>query len=116
MLDNFKMLESFEATSANIKLLEDKQIELGNLRKHKINGYITRSRMQWLQEGEKPSSFFCNLEKRNCVEKTIKKLQLPSGTVLNTQKEILQEVRFFFIKIYLKAVKPPKAFIYLRKY
>ena len=89
MLDDLKVLESLEAMSANIKLLEDKQIELENLHKHKINGYITRTHMQWLQEGEKPSSFFCNLEKRNYVEKTIKKLQVSTGTVLNSQKEIL---------------------------
>ena len=53
--------------------------------------------MQWLQKGEKPSSFFCDLEKRNYVEKKMmKKLQLPTGTVLNTQKEILQEIRQFY--------------------
>ena len=53
LLDDLKVLKSLEATSANIKLLEDKQIELENLRKHKINGYITRTCMQWLQEGRK---------------------------------------------------------------
>ena len=37
LLDNLKVPESLEAASANIKLLEDKQIELENLCKHKIN-------------------------------------------------------------------------------
>ena len=77
-LDLYNIVQNLEATSANIKLLEDKQIELENLRKHKINGYITRTRMQWLQEDEKPSSFFCNLEKRNYVEKNNKKVATPN--------------------------------------
>ena len=36
LLEDLKILESSEATSTNIKLLEDKQIELEDLCKHKI--------------------------------------------------------------------------------
>ena len=42
LLEDLKILERLEATSANIKLLEDKQIEL---HKHKINAYITKTCM-----------------------------------------------------------------------
>ena len=43
--------ETIKAVSANIKLLEDKQIELENLCKHKINRCITKTQMQCFQEG-----------------------------------------------------------------
>ena len=60
--------------STNFNLLADKKSELQNLRENRIKGEAIRSRAQWLTEGEKPSSFFCNLERKNFVEKTIKKL------------------------------------------
>ena len=42
--------------------------------------------MKWLVEGEKPSSYFCNLENKNFLEKTIKKLKTQDGKILNDQK------------------------------
>lgn len=33
---------------------------------------MIRSRAHWLEEGEKPSKYFCNLESRNFLNKTIK--------------------------------------------
>lgn len=36
---------------------------------------MIRSRAHWLEEGEKPSKYFCNLESRNFLNKTIKKLK-----------------------------------------
>ena len=46
-----------------------------NIGKEKIKGYITRARIQWLDQGEKPTSFFCKLESKQFTEKTIRKLQ-----------------------------------------
>ena len=43
--------------------------ELENLRKEKLNGIMIRSCAQWLSEGEKPSSYFCSLEKFYYTEK-----------------------------------------------
>ena len=45
-------------------LLADKQEDLENIYKQKVKGFITRTRLQWLDEGEKPTSYFCNLEKK----------------------------------------------------
>ena len=53
-----------------------------------MKGKIVRSRLQWLQQGEKPSRFFMNLENKNFVEKTINKVKLRNGscvTILNTK-------------------------------
>ena len=36
---------------------------------------LVRSKLQWLKEGKKPTRYFCNLENKYFVEKTVKKLQ-----------------------------------------
>ena len=61
-----------------------------------------RSRAQWISEGEKPTKYFCALEHRNFIEKTIKKLTLNNGTVLNEQSEILNEVRNYYKNLFSK--------------
>ena len=73
-MDDIKTLESLEANQLNIMLLEDKKVELEDIRKQQIKGHNARSRLQWLGESERPTSFFCKLESKNYVEKTIKKL------------------------------------------
>jgi hypothetical protein len=49
-----------------------------------------RSRIQWIEEGEKPTHFICNLENKNFVSKTIKKLVIDEMVVVDDQKEILK--------------------------
>ena len=62
---------------SNEKTLKDRNIELENLREIKVKGKLVHSRLQWLNEGERPSKYFCSLENRNYIDKTIKKVQLP---------------------------------------
>ena len=51
--------------------------------------------MQWLSEGEKPTRYFCNLENKHFIEKTIKKLQISDGRFITDPKEIPSNVRNF---------------------
>ena len=81
-------------------LLTDKKSELRNLRESKVKGEAIRSRAQGLMKGEKPSSFFCNLERRNFVEKTIKKLQDKEGHYITAQGDILKETEKFYTKLF----------------
>ena len=64
------------------------------------NGIVTRSRIQWLSEGEKPSSFFCKLENKNYTEKTIRKIELSDGAEIKDQKKILCEIEKFYSKLF----------------
>ena len=76
----------------NVQILDDKKQELEKLREHKLRGFLIRSRLKWLEDGEKPTKYFCNLEKRNFTEKTIRKLKLANGSTLIDQKQILKTV------------------------
>ena len=80
-------------------LLSDKKIQLQDIRNEKLKGNMIRSRAQWLSEGEKPTKFFCGLESKNFVNKTIKKLETDNGIITN-QKEILTEVKNFYQNLF----------------
>ena len=92
----------------NSQLLEDKKTELENLRKEKLKGSLVRSRMQWLSEGEKPSSFFGKLESKSYIDKTIKKPELCDGTITNDQCKILEEVKNYYAKLFGENEQKPR--------
>ena len=83
-----------------MQLLSDKKTELEDIRNVRLQGQIVRSRMKWLVEGEKPSSYFCNLENKNFLEKTIKKLKTQDGKILNDQKEILAYIKIYYENLF----------------
>ena len=58
------------------------------------------SRAQWLQLGDKPTQYFCGLEHKNFVDKTIKKMRLENGQVITTQAEILEQVRLYYENLF----------------
>ena len=86
--------------STNPKHLELKKKELENLSKEKLNGIMIRSRAQWLSEGEKPSSYFCSLEKFYYTQKTVKIVVADDGNVITDQKEILNELRKYYQNLF----------------
>ena len=76
LLKVIETLENMEHFSTgHSDLLNGQRIELEDLRKDKIKGQLTRTRLQWLNEGVKPTSFFCNLERKQYIEKTIRKIK-----------------------------------------
>ena len=72
-----------------IWLKKKKKSDLKNLRQEKLQGCYIRSKMQWAEEGEKPSIFFINLENIFFTNKTIPKLVNESGNVVTDQNQIL---------------------------
>ena len=64
--------------------LIEKQKELENIHKHKLRGHIVRARSKWIEEGEKPSTYFCSLEARNFTSKQIPKIEKENGCLLYT--------------------------------
>ena len=80
--------------------LEEKKSELYKIRDYKLKGEIIRSRTQWMKYGEKPTKFFCQLEKKNFLDKTIKKISLENGKFVTTQNEILNHVRLYYQNLF----------------
>ena len=98
LINDIELLE--QGQPYNHYIIDDKKQELETLREHKMKGQFIRSRLKWLNEGEKPTKFFCSLEKRNYTEKTIRKLQLSDGTLITDQLKILNEIRNFYAQLF----------------
>ena len=96
-LDNLRSSCDSQEISENY---ESTQAKLEQLRKHYINGLFVRTRMKWIESGEKPTKYFLSLEKRNYVNKTVRKLTLENGNVLIQQEDILGEIERFYKNLY----------------
>ena len=97
-----KEIEYLESLSNNsdANLICSKKDELQKLREVKSRGFMIRSRVQDIQMNEKPTKFFCNLEKVKYVDKTIKKIILPNGKLVQSQKEILAQIRQYYANLF----------------
>ena len=99
LIDDINILES-NLTQNNIELLEFKKISLQNIRKSKMQGILIRSRAQLIEEDEKPSKYFCNLETHNSLNKIIPKIEKEDGSFINNQDDILNEAKCFYETLY----------------
>lgn len=93
-------LESISDQLPILNLLNEKNEQLEELRSDRMKGHIIRSRAEWLTHGEKPSRYFCSLENRLFLEKTIKRVKKPDGSYILDQKEILAELQTFYASLY----------------
>jgi len=71
---------------------------LDQIFENKAKGAFVRSRRKWLEEGEKNSKYFFNLEKRNTELSTLKRL-LIDDKISTDSNEISQFVTNFYKKI-----------------
>ena len=65
------------------------------VRESKLKGHLVHARIDWLQLGEKPTKFFCSLERKNYIQKTIRKVETVNGQII-AQAEILKEIETFY--------------------
>ena len=70
------------------------------MKKTQINGAIVRSKVKWVEEGEKSTKFFYDLEKQNYRKKHIRKLKLENDVVTIDQKKIDDELESYYSKLY----------------
>ena len=63
-------------------------------------GAIVRSKANWIEWGEKPSSFFINLEKRAALDKCISSLIDDDGKRIDEQNSIMNMSYDFYKRLY----------------
>ena len=86
--------------------LENAKIEIDRILTVENEGAFCRSRLQWNLEGEIPTKFFCNLEKKNALQKYIPELIVKNGQGLEehikTQDEIDIELTRYYSTLFKK--------------
>ena len=101
LMQEIKLLEeNFDPTKET--KLKEKQKELIDIRQKKLEGVKVRSRARWVEDGEKVSKYFCNLENRNYISKMMPNLVKEDGTLTLDQKEIIKETKNFYENLYTR--------------
>ena len=77
-----------------------------NLQRKKTSGIIQRAKAKWVEEGEKNTSYFVNLEKRNYNATCIKLLINKEKQEITKQKEIIDEQKQFYSTLYETKLTP----------
>ena len=75
------------------------KLQLDNLERERARGVIIRSKAQWVEEGEKNTSYFLRLEKHNYCNKLITKLKV-GDSVITDPIQILDEGHNFYRDLY----------------
>ena len=70
------------------------------MRKDYIKGLFVRTKLKWVEQGEKPTKYFLSLERRNFINKTVNKLVDSNGETITSQTEILSEIEKFYKNLY----------------
>ena len=104
-------IKTLEKELINCELKNDtkqaKSIEnkLEMLYHEKTQGAQIRSRMKWIEEGEKSTKYFLNLENSTQTKKVLINLYDSEGKLLSKQDEILNRGKEFYGNLY-KSVEP----------
>ena len=82
-----------------INKLKEKKDKLEDIREHKLKGAFIRSRWQYTNMGEKPSSYFLNLENIFFISKHIRELTVDNESIKKPE-QILEKMRQFYENLY----------------
>ena len=74
--------------------------ELQSIYEKKGRSAIFRSKCRWVEEGERPTKYFFNLEKKNYNKKTITALHGEDGTTIKNERQILDSIEKYYSELY----------------
>lgn len=83
-----------------MKFIDQKKRELADLELLQANKVIFRARANWAQQGERPNSFFLNLEKRRARANTFSLALDDEGVPTSDPRKILELTRSFYNNLY----------------
>ena len=67
---------------------------------NRVKGSIIRSRIMGYEHADRPSSYFLNLENSKQSKKSIYKIRAANGNIIDTKKEILEEISSYYTHLY----------------
>ena len=96
--DSLEKMEN--KTEETVKRISNCKQKLKGIREKSMEGFILGSRARWIADGEKRTNYFCNLEKRHNVSKSMSRLINQHNKILDNQKDIVEEVKQFYERLY----------------
>ena len=66
----------------------------------KSKATIFRAKCNWVENGEKATKYFFNLEKRNYNRKVINEIETEEGASIKDNKEILAKIEQYYSDLY----------------
>ena len=76
------------------------QNKLNHIYDLKLKGIMVRARARWVEEGEKSTRYFLNLEKRNKNYNVIRYIKSDDDVLVTSRKSILHELKMFYKALY----------------
>ena len=61
---------------------------------------MIRSKAQYIDQEDKPTKYFCGLEKHNYTSKIIGQIEKEDGSIIVNQTDILKETENYYKKLY----------------
>ena len=107
-LDHLEQMLNTSTTVNDSDLLEDitqTKNKIEEIYDKRLNGIKLRSKARWVEEGEKSSRYFMNLEKRNYERKIMNRLATSDGRMILEPGEIRKEQANFYQNLY-KSTSP----------
>ena len=77
--------------------------ELEQIEEEKLRGHMIRSRAQWIEEGEKCTKYFMQLENKNYKTKCLTTLS-KNDHKITEQTDILEECKTFYKQLYSETI------------
>ena len=63
-----------------------------------------RSKMKWIEQGEKPTKYFFNLEKNNYEKKLIREIKLQNGELTSDPVQVNNGIEDFYRNMYTSKI------------
>ena len=108
-------LEELDQKICNFTNLNDEILTEFEALKNELNEFYStkgkeamfRSKVKWVEQGQKPTKYFFNLEKRNYEKKIITQLKISDGEMVSDIKQINKEIEEYY-KSFLTSKVPPE--------
>ena len=97
---NGKFDQGEDTTESERKEYEHLKTELRHIYEKRAEGAIFRSKVRWIQEGEKPTKYFFNMERKNFNRKIISELTVADGGLTVNENQIMDEIKLFYENLY----------------
>ncbi len=74
--------------------------KLENFYRDRDDGYMIRSKIKWVNEGERSTKYFYNLEKSRQSSNVIRQIKDEIGNIQTLDEDILSEIKKFYKKLF----------------